>query len=94
MVYWEDGGHGSWGTSIIFPQKKHLDGNTAEYTRFEDNFFGLPSKRYSSSIGLQISNNLEAKVKDKDSLATEPKKVTILNNLNISTNYNLASKKI
>jgi len=66
------------------------DGNTAEYTRFEDNFFGLPSKRYSSSIGLQISNNLEAKVKDKDSLATEPKKVTILNNLNISTNYNLA----
>ena len=66
------------------------DGNTAEYTRFEDNFFGLPSKMYSSSIGLQISNNLEAKVKDKDSLATEPKKVTILNNLNISTNYNLA----
>ena len=66
------------------------DGNTAEYTRFEDNFFGLPSKRYSSSIGLQISNNLEAKVRDKDSLATEPKKVTILNNLNISTNYNLA----
>ena len=51
------------------------DGNTAEYTRFEDNFFGLPSKRYSSSIGLQISNNLEAKVKDKDSLATEPKKL-------------------
>ncbi len=66
------------------------NGNTAEYTRFEENFFGLPSKRYSSSIGLQISNNIEAKVKDKDSLATEPRKITILNNLNISTNYNLA----
>ena len=66
------------------------DGNTAEYTRFEENFFGLPSKRYSSSIGLQISNNIEAKVREKDSLNTEPKKVTILNNLNISTNYNLA----
>ena len=66
------------------------DGNTAEYTRFEENFFGLPSKRYSSSIGLQISNNIEAKVMEKDSLSIEPKKVTILNNLNISTNYDLA----
>ena len=66
------------------------NGNTAEYTRFEENFFGLPSKRYSSSIGLQISNNIEAKVREKDSLSTEPKKITILNNLNISTNYDLA----
>ena len=66
------------------------NGNTAEYTRFEENFFGLPSKRYSSSIGFQISNNIEAKVREKDSLSTEPKKVTILNNLNISTNYDLA----
>ena len=30
------------------------NGNTAEYTRFEENFFGSPSKTYSSSIGLQI----------------------------------------
>ena len=67
------------------------DGNTAEYTRFEENFFGLPSRRYSSAIGLQISNNIEAKIKEKDSLVTEPRKVTILNNLNISTSYNLAA---
>ena len=66
------------------------NGNTAEYTRFEENFFGLPSRRYSSAIGLQISNNIEAKIKEKDSLATEPRKVTILNNLNLSTSYNLA----
>ena len=70
------------------------DGNTAEYTRFEENFFGLPSRRYSSAIGLQISNNIEAKIKEKDSLATEPRKVTILNNLNISTSYNLAADSL
>ena len=70
------------------------DGNTAEYTRFEENFFGLPSRRYSSSIGLQISNNIEAKIKEKDSLATEPRKVTILNNLNLSTSYNLAADSL
>ena len=69
-------------------------GNTAEYTRFEENFFGLPSRRYSSAIGLQISNNIEAKIKEKDSLATEPRKVTILNNLNISTSYNLAADSL
>ena len=70
------------------------DGNTAEYTRFEENFFGLPSRRYSSAIGLQISNNIEAKIKEKDSLTTEPRKVTILNNLNISTSYNLAADSL
>ena len=70
------------------------NGNTAEYTRFEENFFGLPSRRYSSAIGLQISNNIEAKIKEKDSLATEPRKVTILNNLNISTSYNLAADSL
>ena len=70
------------------------NGNTAEYTRFEDNFFGLPSRTYSSSIGLQVSNNLEAKVRSKDSLAQEPKKITILNNLNFSTSYNLASDSL
>ena len=70
------------------------NGNTAEYTRFEENFFGLPSKRYSSSVGLQISNNIEAKVREKDSLSTEPKKITILNNLNISTNYDLAADSL
>ena len=70
------------------------NGNTAEYTRFEENFFGSPSKTYSSSIGLQISNNLEAKVRSKDSLASEPKKITILNNLNLSTSYNLAADSL
>ena len=70
------------------------DGNTAEYTRFEENFFGLPSRRYSSAIGLQISNNIEAKIKEKDSLVTEPRKVTILNNFNISTSYNLAADSL
>ena len=70
------------------------NGNTAEYTRFEENFFGLPSRRYSSAIGLQISNNIEAKIKEKDSLETEPRKVTILNNLNLSTSYNLAADSL
>tara|TARA_X000000950_G_scaffold80328_1_gene101017 strand:+ start:625 stop:3177 length:2553 start_codon:yes stop_codon:yes gene_type:complete len=70
------------------------DGNTAEYTRFEDSFFGRPSKVYSSNIGINVSNNLEAKIREKDSTIVEPKKINILNNLNFSTSYNIAADSL
>ncbi len=71
------------------------DGTTIEeYTRFEDAIFGAPSRNYSSSVGLSVSNNFEAKVKDRDTTATEPKKIMLLNNLNFSTNYNLAADSL
>ena len=62
-----------------------LTTSEVEYTRFENSIFGSPSNRLSSSIGLSLSNNFEAKVRDKDSTATEPKKIILLNNLNFST---------
>jgi hypothetical protein len=65
-----------------------------EYTRFEGSIYGVPGKTYSSSIGIAISNNFEAKVKDRDSTATEAKKITLLNNLNFSTAYNLAGDSL
>ena len=71
------------------------DGNTQEeYTRFENAIFGAPSNRFSSSIGMSVSNNFEAKVRDRDSSATEPKKIILLNNLNFSTAYNLAGDSL
>mgnify|MGYP006095749005 FL=1 len=69
------------------------DGNTREYTRFETALFGSPSKGMSRSMGISLSNNFEAKVVSKDSLDPEPKKVKILNNLNLSTSYNLNAKE-
>ena len=71
-----------------------LTTSDVEYTRFEQGIFGSPSKNFSSSIGLSLSNNLEAKVKDRDTTATEPKKITLLNNLNFSTSYNLAGDSL
>ena len=65
-----------------------------EYSRFEGSLFGAPGNRFSSSIGLSLSNNLEAKVRPKDSTATEPKKIFLLNSLNFSTNYNIASDSL
>ena len=69
------------------------NGKTAEYTRFEQALFGTPSKFFSNSIGLSINNTLEAKVTDRDTSATEAKKISLLDNFNISTSYNLAGEE-
>jgi len=71
-----------------------LTTDQVEYSRFEQSLFGAPGNRYSSSVGLSVTNNIEAKVRDKDSTATEPKKIFLLNSLNFSTNYNLASDSL
>ena len=71
------------------------DGTTTEeFTRFENFLFGRPSNRYSSSVGISIGNNIEAKVRSKDSTDTELKKVVLLNNLNFSTAYDLAADSL
>ena len=65
-----------------------------DYSRFDGTLYGAPGKNFSSSIGLNLSNTFEAKVRDKDSTAIEPKKITLLNNFSISTSYNLAGDSL
>ncbi|WP_369765241.1 putative LPS assembly protein LptD [Flavobacterium sp. WC2429] len=62
---------------------------TKQYTRFEGGIFGSPGLSNSNILGFDLSNTFEAKVTDKDSTKVEAKKVMLLNNLNISTSYNL-----
>ena len=69
------------------------NGNTAEYTRFEGGLFGVPGRAFSSSLGFSIDNNLEAKVKPKDSTQTELRKINILKNLKISGSYNISAEE-
>ena len=70
------------------------DGNTRDYTRFEGSMYGQPGRNKSKSISFALRNTVEAKVRDKDSLTTEPKKIKILNNLNISTSYNFEADSL
>jgi lipopolysaccharide assembly outer membrane protein LptD (OstA) len=73
------------------------DGTTTdqvEYTRFEGSLFGSPSNRYSSNVGIAIGNNIEAKVRSKDSTKTESEKIFLLNNLNFATAYDLAADSL
>jgi hypothetical protein len=61
---------------------------TDQYTRFANGIFGQPGRENSNIVAFALSNTFEAKVRDRDSTKTEPKKVMLLNNLNLSTNYN------
>jgi lipopolysaccharide assembly outer membrane protein LptD (OstA) len=60
-----------------------------QYTRFEGGIFGAPGLNNSNVLGFDLSNTFEAKVTDSDSTKVEPKKIMLLNNLNLSTSYNL-----
>ena len=70
------------------------EGNTAEYTRYQNSLFGVPGRSLSNNMGISLGNNFEAKVRDKDSTATGPKKVVLLNNLNITTGHNFAADSL
>lgn len=57
--------------------------------------YGTPSAGLSSSIGFSLNNVLEAKVAPKDPDSDEEdRKITILNNLNFNTSYNIAADSL
>ncbi len=64
------------------------------YTRFEGGFLGAPSNNYANNLGFTVNNTFEAKVTDRDSTKTEPKKIMLLNNLNFGTAYNIAADSL
>jgi lipopolysaccharide assembly outer membrane protein LptD (OstA) len=65
-----------------------------QYTRFDGGIFGSPGNRMSNIMSFSLNNTFEAKVTDKDSTKTEPKKVMLLNNLNLSTNYDISADSL
>lgn len=87
-----------WGYTPSFEQfyETYLDNNNEEvlYSPFEGTLNGAPSLNSSNSLSFTVQNTLEAKVRDKDSTALEPKKVTILNNLSFSTAYNFEADSL
>lgn len=66
-----------------------------EYTAFDQGIYGSPSSGLSNSIGISVNNVLEAKMAPKDPESDEEdEKITLLNNLNFSTNYNIAADSL
>jgi lipopolysaccharide assembly outer membrane protein LptD (OstA) len=62
-----------------------------EYNKFQNGIYGGPSHGVQNSVGFSLNNNFEAKMMPKDyDEDTEAEKITLLNNLNFSTSYNIA----
>ena len=63
------------------------------YQRFPGALYGQPSEGKQGVISFALANNLEMKVKsDNDSI--EEKKISLIENLNISQSYNLAADSL
>lgn len=74
-----------------------LEDEVVEYSRFEGTLNGAPGNQFSSSMSFNITNDLEAKVRKKDSTLSGDerfKKVMLLSNFGISTNYNFATDSL
>ena len=69
-------------------------GQNIYYTRFQNTLYGTPRQGQSSAMSFSIANTLEAKVRDRDSTKTEPKKIFLLNSFNLSTSYNMEADSL
>ena len=74
-------------------QRTNPDGSVelVEYSPFANSLFGVPSRGKTGSLTLDVSNNIEMKIKsDKDS--TGYKKISIIDELGFNMGYNMADK--
>lgn len=73
---------------------KNVNGVEQYYSIFEDEIYGTPTARgKSGSVSLGLNNNLEMKIFPKNDTVDEPEKVTLLDNMNFSTGYNLFAEE-
>lgn len=87
--YSPDFGDRTWG---YFKNYSNARGEMTPYSIFEQGIYGAPTSGLTQSVGFNINNNLELKVKSKTD-STGVKKVKIFENLNVSGNYNFAAER-
>jgi hypothetical protein len=76
--------------------KSYVDtaGHKQLYSIFEQGVYGGPSANKAGSIGISLRNNLEMKVLSKKDTVTGLRTIKIIDQLNISATYNLASDSL
>jgi len=81
--------YGFWDTY----QKTDKDGNVTmvEYNQYQGTLFGGPGKGKTGNISMDISNNIEMKIKSDDD-STGFKKISIIDELGASMSYNMAAE--
>ena len=89
--YAPDFGAGRYGYYASYV-KTDADGNvsTVNYSPYSGSLYGVPGQGKTGSISMDISNNIEMKVRTKnDSL----KKISLIDELGASLSYNMAAKR-
>ena len=73
-------------------QKTDKDGNVSlvEYSPYSGGLYGVPGKGKTGSVSMDISNNIEMKIKTDDD-STGFKKISIIDELGASMSYNFAT---
>lgn len=69
-------------------------GNERLFSKYDRFVFGGPSQGRSGSIGFSLSNNIEMKVRDRKDSTQEFKKIKLLDNIGISSSYNLLADSL
>ena len=90
FTYAPDFGEDKWGYWKTYT-KTDEDGNVTivPYSPYTGSLYGVPQAGKTGSVGFDISNNIEAKIKDRnDSI----RKVSIIDELGASLSYNMAAK--
>lgn len=88
FTYSPDFGSPSWG---YYRHYYDASGAMTPYSIFEGGVYGAPASGLVQSLGFNIGNNIEMKVRSKSDSAGV-KKVKIFESLNISGGYNFAAK--
>ena len=81
-----------WGyyETIYDPSRQQYD----EYSIFDRGIYGAPSGRESGSLNFNLSNNFEMKVRTPNDTTQQDKKVKLVDNLSLSTSYNMAADSL
>jgi long-subunit fatty acid transport protein len=81
--------YGFWDTY----QKTDANGNVTmvEYNMYQGTLFGGPGKGKTGSVSMDISNNIEMKIKSDDD-STGFKKISLIDELGASMSYNFAAE--
>ena len=85
--YHPDFGHSSLGWWQSYTDQT---GYVHRYSIFEQSLYGGPPDGQSGRISFSIGNNLEIKVADRKDTITGMRKITLLENLNLSMSYDMA----
>jgi hypothetical protein len=64
---------------------------TIRYSVFEKSIYGGPSAGKQSAVSINLSNNVEGKIKQRSDSGVSFKKVVIIQNISLNTNYNFAA---